>query len=52
MAPKTKTSWRTTPVPGLLRDHLMDRRLAAHDAGADALVFGVSAEKPFQAAVI
>lgn len=39
-------------MPGALRDHLMDRKLAAADAGDDALVFGASAEVPFQAAVI
>jgi integrase len=50
--PKTKTSQRTTPLPGLLRGHLMDRKLAALDSGDDDLVFGASAETPFQAAVV
>jgi integrase len=52
IAPKTKTSQRTTPVPAALRDHLMDRRLAAEDASDGALVFGTTDEKPFQATVI
>lgn len=52
IAPKTKTSQRTTPMPGMLRDHLMDRRLSTPDSGADALVFGVDAKTPFQATVV
>jgi len=52
IAPKTKTSQRTTPVPGLLRDYLMDRRLSVEDVSDEVLVFGVTGEKPFQAAVI
>lgn len=52
IAPKTKTSQRTTPMPAVLRDHLMDRRLAAPDASDQALVFGASAEAPFQATVV
>lgn len=52
IAPKTRTSRRTTPVPALLRDYLMDHRLAADDASEAALVFGVTGEKPFQAAVV
>lgn len=28
--PKTKTSQRTTPLPGLLRGHLMDRKNRRH----------------------
>lgn len=50
--PKTKTSRRSTPMPGLLREHLIDHRLAADDlVGAD-LVFGSTREKPFQATVV
>jgi integrase len=52
IAPKTRTSQRTTPMPGLLRDHLMDRRLAVADAGDDALVFGASPDRPFHANVV
>jgi len=52
IAPKTKTSQRTTPMPAVLRDHLIDRRLAAPDVSDEALVFGVSAETPFQATVV
>lgn len=52
IAPKTRTSQRTTPVPGLLRDYLMDRRLSIKDTNDEALVFGVTGEKPFQAAVV
>jgi len=52
ITPKTKNSQRTTPMPAVLRDHLMDRRLAAPDASDQALVFGASAEAPFQATVV
>ncbi len=51
IAPKTRTSRRTTPLPGLLRDHLLDHKLNAAADAADALVFGVEG-RPFQAAVI
>jgi integrase len=51
IAPKTKTSQRTTPMPAVLRDHRMDRRLSAPDASDEALVFGVAAKVPFQATV-
>jgi integrase len=50
--PKTKTSQRTTPLPGLLRGHLMDRKLAAIDCADSDLVFGTSAVTPFQAATV
>jgi integrase len=52
IAPKTRTSQRTTPMPGILRDHLMDRRLAVGDAGDDVLVFGLAPDRPFHANVI
>jgi integrase len=52
IAPKTRTSQRTTPMPGVLRDHLMDRRLAAEDPGDDALVFGTAPARPFHANVV
>ena len=49
--PKTQTSRRTTPLPGLLRDFLIDHKLKADDDAAGALVFGAD-DRPFQAAVI
>jgi integrase len=52
IAPKTRTSQRTTPMPGVLRDHLMDRRLAIDDVGDDALVFGATPDRPFHANVV
>lgn len=52
IAPKTRTSQRTTPMPGVLRDHLMDRRLAIDDVGDDALVFGAAPDRPFHANVV
>lgn len=52
IAPKTKTSQRTTPMPAVLRDHLLDRRLAAPNASDEALVFGVTTKVPFQATVV
>lgn len=52
IAPKTKNSQRTTPLPGLLRDYLMEHRIAAGEPPVDALVFGGSSGKPFQAATI
>jgi integrase len=50
--PKTRTSQRTAPMPGVLRDHLMDRRLVAEDAADDSLVFGIGTERPFHANVV
>jgi integrase len=50
IAPKTKNSQRTTPLPGLLRDYLMEHRIAAGEPPVDALVFGDTSGKPFQAA--
>lgn len=52
ISPKTKTSLRTTPMPGLLRDLLMDRKLSAAESDDAALVFGATSDSPFQAAVI
>lgn len=52
IAPKTKNSQRTTPLPGLLRDYLMEHRIAAGEPTAEALVFGDKIGKPFQAATI
>ena len=39
IAPKTRTSRRTTPVPGVLRDLLIDHRLRPGTRPSDALVF-------------
>jgi integrase len=50
--PKTRTSRRTTPVPAVLRDFLMDRRLGAGYLSEETLVFGASDGRPFQAGVI
>lgn len=52
IAPKTKNSQRTTPLPGLLRDYLMEHRIGAGEPPVDALVFGDNKGKPFQAATI
>src|SRR3954451_23495512 len=49
IAPKTKNSQRTTPLPGLLRDYLMEHRIATGEPPVDALVFGDKSGKPFQA---
>jgi integrase len=52
ISPKTKTSQRTTPLPGLLRDYLMEHRIEAGEPAPDALVFGEKTGKPFQATTI
>lgn len=52
ITPKTKNSQRTTPLPGLLRDYLMEHRIAAGEPPVDALVFGDGKDKPLQAATI
>jgi integrase len=52
IAPKTKNSQRTTPLPGLLRDYLMEHRIAAGEPPVDVLVFGDESGRPFQAATI
>jgi integrase len=49
--PKTRTSRRTTPLPKLLRDILIDHRLNAGDRADDDLVFALDLT-PFQAAVV
>lgn len=51
VTPKTRTSRRTTPLPGLLRGHLLDHKLRLGEVESDMLVFGVKG-RPFQAAVI
>lgn len=52
IAPKTKKSQRTTPLPGLLRDYLMEHRIATGEPSVDALVFGDNTGRPFQAATL
>ena len=47
--PKTRTSQRATPVPGVLRDLLIDHRLRVGDMADDALVFADGRGRPFQA---
>ena len=50
--PKTRASRRTVPVPGVLRDILLEHRLTIGEAAPEALVFGSEDGRPFQAAVI
>lgn len=52
IAPKTRTSQRSTPMPALLRDQLMDLRLRLGEPASDALAFADARGRPFQAAVI
>lgn len=49
--PKTRTSTRTVPVPGILREILLDHRMRAQPA-ADVLVFGREDGTPFHAATL
>jgi integrase len=39
-------------MPGVLRDHLMDRRLTVEDTDDEALVFGLLSGRPFHANVV
>jgi integrase len=50
IAPKTRTSQRTTPLPGALRDLLLDRRQREGDPADDSFVFGDDDGMPFHAA--
>ena len=50
IAPKTRKSRRTTPMPAVLLDLLRDRRERGGEAAADALVFADSDGTPFHAA--
>jgi integrase len=50
IAPKTRTSQRTTPTPGILRDLLLDRRERGGEVADNALVFGDRNGLPFHAA--
>jgi integrase len=47
--PKTATSRRSTPIPGLLRDALLEHRLRRGQPDDDALVFGSERGAPFHA---
>jgi integrase len=49
IAPKTPTSRRSTPMPGLLRDLMLEHRLRCGEPADDALVFG-DGDQPFHAA--
>jgi integrase len=49
IAPKTRTSQRTTPVPGVLRDLLRGRQRGGGATGDDSLVFGDKGGRPFHA---
>lgn len=50
IAPKTRTSQRTTPVPGALRDLLRGQQQRRGAASDESLVFGDHAGQPFHAA--
>jgi integrase len=49
IAPKTSTSRRSTPMPGLLRDLMLEHRMRRGEPPDDALVFGDN-DQPFHAA--
>lgn len=51
IAPKTRSSRRTTPVPGLLRDFLLDHRFRAGGPSEDALFTGKNG-RTFEAAAV
>jgi integrase len=48
IAPKTRTSRRTVPMPGVLRDLILDHRLARGEPADDELVFAIDGQ-PFHA---
>lgn len=50
--PKTKTSRRTVPISGALRDHLLDLKLRVGEPDPDALMFAKSERSPFDAVSI
>jgi integrase len=50
--PKTRTSRRRVPMPGALRELILDRRLEDPTATDRALVFGRGEEQPFHAATL
>lgn len=47
--PKTRTSRRTVPMPGVLREALLTHRLQSGDVDERSLVFGAGADAPFHA---
>lgn len=47
IAPKTRTSRRVTPMPGVLRDLLLEHRLRRGEPADDDLVFGEGTDAPF-----
>jgi integrase len=47
ITPKTRTSRRTVPMPGVLRDLILDHRLDHPEADDEDLVFGIGDGKPF-----
>jgi integrase len=49
IAPKTRMSQRVTPIPGVLRNLLLDHRMRSGEPADDALVFGIG-DQPFHAA--
>jgi integrase len=49
--PKTRTSRRAVPMPGVLRDLMLDHRMRQGEPAADELVFGSGGE-PFHARTI
>jgi integrase len=51
ISPKTRTSQGATPIPGVLRDLLLDCRTQRGEPADDALVFGVDGQ-PFHAATL
>ena len=46
--PKSRAGKRTVPVPAVLRDHLLEHRLRTTGRDGAALVFGRTAERPFE----
>lgn len=52
IAPKTRTSRRTVPMPATLRELILDHRLRGEEPEAEALVFGVGTGQPFEAATL
>ncbi len=51
VAPKTRTSQRTVPMPGVLRDLLLEHRIREDPDVDEALVFGIDGE-PFHGATL
>jgi len=50
--PKTRKSRRAVPMPGVLRDLILDHRLRSGEHDPDALVFGRTDMEPFHAATL